>query len=80
MEKEGVYIAFPFVGKQPEIDYAVANAVVRAGRDWLPGACKDWFTVQNWVRVRNSNADIAWVSLDAPVDQSPGHQREQVAG
>jgi hypothetical protein len=67
VEKEGVYIAFPFVGKQPEIDYAVANAVVRAGRDWLPGACKDWFTVQNWVRVRDSNADVAWVSLDAPL-------------
>ena len=66
-EKEGVYIAFPFAGKQPEIDYAVANAVVRAGRDWLPGACKDWFTVQNWVRVRNSDADVAWVSLDAPL-------------
>ncbi len=67
LEKEGIYIAFPFAGKQPEIDYAVANAVVRAGRDWLPGACKDWFTVQNWVRVRNSQADIAWVSLDAPL-------------
>ncbi len=66
-EKEGVYIAFPFAGKQPEIDYAVANAVVRAGRDWLPGACKDWFTVQNWVRVRNSDTDIAWVSQDAPL-------------
>ena len=67
LKKEGIYIAFPFAGKQPEIDYAVANAVVRAGRDWLPGACKDWFTVQNWVRVRNSQTDIAWVSLDSPL-------------
>jgi hypothetical protein len=66
-EKEAVYIAFPFVGIQPEIDYAVANAVVRAGRDWLPGACKDWFTVQNWVRVHNSHSDVAWASLDSPL-------------
>jgi hypothetical protein len=66
-DKEGIYIAFPFAGKKPQIDYAVANAVVRAGRDWLPGACKDWFTVQNWVRVRDGNSSVLWATLDAPL-------------
>ena len=65
--KEGVYIAFPFAGKDPTIDYAVANAVVRAGRDWLPGSCKDWFTLQNWMRVRHDGHDTLWVTQDAPL-------------
>ncbi len=67
LQKEGVYIAFPFAGQKPSVDYAVANAVVRAGRDWLPGACKDWFTVQNWLRVRNPGQDALWISYDAPL-------------
>ena len=70
--KEGVYVAFPFAGEQPTVDYAVANAVVRAGRDWLPGACKDWFTLQNWLRVRSGNADTVWVTYDAPLINMQG--------
>ncbi len=66
-EKEGVYIAFPLAGVNPQIDYAVANAVVRAGRDWLPGSCKDWFTLQNWLRVRNDGYDALFVTYDAPL-------------
>ena len=66
-EKEGIYVAFPLAGKNPAIDYAVANATVRAGRDWLPGACKDWFAVQNWLRVRNRGFDILWISYDSPL-------------
>ncbi len=66
-DKEGVYIAFPFAGNNPQIDYAVANAVVRAGQDWLPGACKDWFTLQNWLRVRNQDQDVLFITYDAPL-------------
>jgi len=66
-DKEGVYIAFPFAGNKPVVHYAVANAVVRAGRDWLPGSCKDWFSVQNWVHLRNDDRDVVWASLDAPL-------------
>ncbi len=66
-EKEGIYIAFPFAGNNPQIDYAIANAVVRAGRDWLPGACKDWFTLQNWLRVRERGHDSLFVTFDAPL-------------
>lgn len=66
-DKEGVYIAFPFAGERPQIDYAIANGVVRAGRDWLPGACKDWFTLQNWLRVRNQGVDSLFITYDAPL-------------
>lgn len=66
---EGVYVAFPFAFRQPQIDYEIGGAVVQAGRDWMPRACLDWFSVQDFVRVqdRGTRHDVVWSSLDAPL-------------
>lgn len=74
--KEAVYLAFPFAARNPEIAYRVGGAAVTAGRDWLPGACKDWFCVQDWLRVRQGRPamDIVLCSPDAPLVQLQGIQ------
>ncbi|HSV74819.1 MAG TPA: polysaccharide lyase family protein [Chthonomonadales bacterium] len=76
--KESVYVAFPFAGAAPTITYAIGNGAVQAGRDWLPGACLDWFAVQDWVRLRRQDGlDVVWSSPDAPLIQLQGIQTGQ---
>jgi hypothetical protein len=66
---EGVYVAFPLAFDDPAIDYEVGGATVRAGRDWMPWACLDWFSVQDFVRVADikSGDTVVWSSTDAPL-------------
>jgi alpha-mannosidase len=66
-DKEAVYFAFPFRVSPPELAYQVQNAWVRPNEDQLPGACRDWFTTQNLVRVRDAGITIAWATPDAPL-------------
>jgi len=42
-------------------------AVVRPEEDQLPGACKNYFTVQRWVDVSNANYGVTWATPDAPL-------------
>jgi hypothetical protein len=66
---ESVYIAFPFALEQPVIDYEVGGAMVRAGRDWIERACLDWFSVQDFVVLRDEagGRSVVWCPLDAPL-------------
>jgi alpha-mannosidase len=66
---EGVYVAFPFDFKSPRIDYEVGGAVVQAGKHWMPHACLDWFSVQDFVRVFDATTKdcVVWSSWDAPL-------------
>ncbi|MHC4211527.1 MAG: glycoside hydrolase family 38 N-terminal domain-containing protein, partial [Planctomycetota bacterium] len=66
---ESVYAAFPFALQQPVIDYEVGGAMVRAGRDWIERTCLDWFSVQDFVVLRDEPAGraIVWSPLDAPL-------------
>jgi hypothetical protein len=66
---EGVYVAFPFAATNPRIDYEVGGAVIEAGKDWMPHACLDWFSVQDFVRFADpeNKKSIIWSSPDAPL-------------
>jgi alpha-mannosidase len=33
----------------------------------LPGACKNYFTVQRWVDVSNADYGVTWATVDAPL-------------
>jgi alpha-mannosidase len=65
--KEAVYFAFPFAARQPGIEYQIQNGWVRPNEDQLPGACREWFTPQNLVHVRDGNFSVAWSTADAPL-------------
>jgi len=66
-DKEAVYFAFPFNAAEPEVRIEIPNGQLRADVDMLPGACRDWFTAQHWVSVKNRAGVIAWTSPDAPL-------------
>ncbi|RFM26776.1 polysaccharide lyase family protein [Deminuibacter soli] len=70
--KESLNIAFPFHVPGGEIKVNIPMAMIRPGKDQIPGACKNWLEVGNWADVSNSNMGISWVSLDAPLIEVGG--------
>jgi hypothetical protein len=65
--KEAVYFAFPFAAQSPAMEYQIQNGWVRPNDDQMPGACREWFTPQNVVHVRDGDFSVAWASPDAPL-------------
>jgi alpha-mannosidase len=51
----------------PVVRFDIAWGVVQLGRDQLPGACQNHFTVQRWVDVSNSDFGVTLATLDAPL-------------
>jgi len=66
-DKEGVHIAFPFDIPGGQLRYDVANGIVRPEHDQLPGACKNFFSVQSWVDVSSDSFGVTWATVDAPL-------------
>jgi len=66
-DKEAVYFAFPFAAHKPVLRYEEPAAIVRPDRDFLPGACLDWLTVQHFAELDAGDAAICWSTPDAPL-------------
>ena len=67
LKKEGIYFAFPFTLKQPQVKYQSATAWVDPETEMLPGANRQWFTTQGGVWEKGSDTNIAWATVDAPL-------------
>ncbi|MHC4142884.1 MAG: glycoside hydrolase family 38 C-terminal domain-containing protein, partial [Planctomycetota bacterium] len=67
LEPEGVHFAFPLRVPQGEVRLDVAWGMVRPELDQLPGACKNYFTVQRWVDVSNDEYGVTLATIDAPL-------------
>lgn len=65
--KEGVHFGFAFNVPDGVMRMDIPWAVARPEADQLPGACKNWFTVQRWVDVSNDRYGVTWATLDAPL-------------
>lgn len=70
--KEGVHFAFPFAVPNGVMRMETPWAVVRPEEDQLPGACKNWFTVERFVDVSNERFGVTWVTRDAPLVEVGG--------
>jgi hypothetical protein len=70
--KEGVHFKFDFNIPNGVVRMETPWAVVRPEVDQLPGACKNWFTVQRWVDVSNDGAGVTMAPLDAPLIEIGG--------
>lgn len=66
-DKEGVHIAFPFAVPQGQFRYDVADSIVRPETDQLTGSCKNFFSVQSWVDISNSDYGVTWSTPNAPL-------------
>lgn len=71
-EKDGVHFGFGFHVPAGTVRMETPWAVVRPDLDQLPGACRNWFTVQRWVDVSNEACGITWAPLDAPLMEIGG--------
>jgi hypothetical protein len=65
--KEAVYFAFPLAMDHPQFRYEIQNGSVDPSRDQLPGAGKEWFSVQHWVAAEQAGVTAALVPVDAPL-------------
>jgi hypothetical protein len=65
--KEGIYFAFSLAMEQPQFRYEIQNGVVNPARDQMPGAGKEWFSVQHWVAADQDGVAAALVPVDAPL-------------
>jgi len=66
-KQEGVHLAFAFNVPDGVMRMDTPWAVVRPEADQLPGACKNYFTVQRWVDISNDDYGVTWVTVDAPL-------------
>lgn len=67
LRKEGTYVAFPFAVSPPTLRYQSANGWVRAERDLLPGAPRDYVTTQNLVVGEDDQVRVALATPDLPL-------------
>jgi len=68
-EPEAVHIAFPFHVPEAVCRMETPFAVVRPNEDQLPGACKNYFTVQRWMDVSNERMGVTVATIEAPLWQ-----------
>ncbi|MEK7996234.1 MAG: glycosyl hydrolase-related protein, partial [Planctomycetota bacterium] len=66
-DQEAVHLAFGFNVPGGVMRMDTPWAVVRPEADQLPGACKNYFTVQRWVDISNENHGVTWATIDAPL-------------
>ncbi len=71
-EKDSVHFGFGFNVPDGTVRMETPWAVVRPNADQLPGACRNWFTVQRWVDVSNRDFGITWAPVDAPLMEVGG--------
>jgi hypothetical protein len=70
--KEGVHFGFGFNVPDGVVRMDVPWGVVRPELDQIPGACKNWFTVQQWVDISNDKFGVTLLTPDAPLMEVGG--------
>jgi alpha-mannosidase len=63
--KEGAYFAFPVKVSNPDFSYATQQAWINPTHDLMKGGSLEWFNVQQWMAVHDSNLAVGIVPLDA---------------
>lgn len=63
--KEAVYFAFPAAVVSPKFEYGTQQGWVDPSRNMLKGASLEWFSVQKWMAVHDSQLAVGFVPVDA---------------
>ena len=67
---EATYFAFPLnINAKWQSTFDTAGSLIELEKDQLPGASRDWVTVESFVSVNDSDKGIALVCPDAPMVQ-----------
>ena len=69
---EGLHFGFEFNVPNAKVRFNSPLAVVEPEMDQIPGACKNWFSVERWVDVANADYGVTWATVDAPLVEMGG--------
>jgi alpha-mannosidase len=69
---EGVHLGFHFNIPDPVVRVNSPGTIVEPEKDQLPGACKNWFSVERWVDISDANRGVTWSTADAPLMELGG--------
>lgn len=69
---EGVHFGFSFNVPDPEVRINSPGTIGQPEKDQLPGACKNWFSVERWVDISNDRHGVTWSTADAPLMEMGG--------
>lgn len=64
---EAVHYSFAFNIQNPEIRYQTPFAAIHLPEQQLPGSCKNYLTVRDWVDISNNEMGISLITPDAPM-------------
>ncbi len=67
LEKEALYVAFPFALTQPTVEVEVPLGWMTVDRDQQPGSCRDWYCHTHWVWLHDAADGILWSGPDTPL-------------
>src|SRR5947208_12147134 len=67
LEKEALYIAFPFALIKPVVEVEVPLGRMTVERDQQPGSCRDWFCHAHWVWLHDATDGVLWSGPDTPL-------------
>ena len=67
LEKEALYIAFPFAFTKPVVDVEVPLGRMTVERDQQPGSCRDWYCHTHWVWLHEGSDGLLWSGPDTPL-------------
>ncbi len=67
LEKEALYIAFPFAFTKPVVDVEVPLGRMTVERDQQPGSCRDWYCHAQWVWMHEGSDGVLWSGPDTPL-------------
>lgn len=67
LEKEALYIAFPFAFIKPTVDVEVPLGRMTVERDQQPASCRDWYCHAQWVWLHEGSDGVLWSGPDTPL-------------
>jgi len=67
LEKEALYVAFPFALTKPSVDVEVPLGRMTVERDQQAGSSRDWYCHAHWVWLRDAVDGMLWSGPDTPL-------------
>ena len=65
--KEGVHFGFDFHVPDCETRINSPWAITRVEKDQIPGACRNWYSVERWADVSNATCGVTLATIEAPL-------------
>jgi len=67
LEKEALYVAFPFALTRPTVEVEVPLGRMTVDRDQQRGGCRDWYAHAHWVWLHDAADGMLWSGPDTPL-------------